>query len=598
MIRRALILLLLWPALAGAETLYLDCGCANDGDGTTETCAAGAGQAGPWNEADSVVWAATDTAGELDAGDTLVAAGECHNRFVIGASGTSGELITLSAPDGVILDGTVTADGSYTFNSSSVHTTASAWQLVSGSTTVYKKGSGAEWYELYEDGARLTPVPLYSETEATVLATLESGQWTVRNASLDSLSKTIYYRASDDAAPAAHALRVNRRDLDGDRGMFSCNAKDYWRLTGDWTVRRWHVATTGDAGFDIIDCDGYDTGGVTITENNAGANVDGGANGVFSATVTLNFTDGLSIEGATATLSSFTVRGTYTYNGGEPRHNGQDFDWNGDGDGVGIGHDGGTINGIVLDGVVASFNGPRRQTLVSGELGTLNRGAGLYLGTSSSLTVTGLIVRYSTFEGNHRYAMFLGDEAAGWKVYSSQFIETYCNPTYSGNGAVFSQAASGTVTYLFASNVVADNNCNGGASFATSNASATWTVVDNILAFNKHITEGTWFGQLHLSSSSATRVERNNLVYDDVETELWRYGGTRYDDLGTWQSVTGGGQSTVVADPLFLRDTYRVAPASPAVRAGYCYLTTGCVYPDFRGYRGRVPPDIGAYQRN
>ena len=80
---------------------------------------------------------------------------------------------------------------------------------------------------------------------------------------------------------------------------------------------------------------------------------------------------------------------------------------------------------------------------------------------------------------------------------------------------------------------------------------------------------------------------------------VWTYLGADYESLSAWNAagVVGDDLST---DPQFVAPgtDYRLNPTSPLRRAGVCYLTTGCVYPDYRGYRGRVPPDIGAYQRN
>lgn len=43
---------------------------------------------------------------------------------------------------------------------------------------------------------------------------------------------------------------------------------------------------------------------------------------------------------------------------------------------------------------------------------------------------------------------------------------------------------------------------------------------------------------------------------------------------------------------------FRLKPTSPLIGAGTCAYTTGCVPYDFEGKRARVPPDIGAFQRN
>jgi len=69
------------------------------------------------------------------------------------------------------------------------------------------------------------------------------------------------------------------------------------------------------------------------------------------------------------------------------------------------------------------------------------------------------------------------------------------------------------------------------------------------------------------------------------------------------QAATSG-TSGVNADPLFVNpngttaEDFKLRPDSPAFGAGTCVYTTGCVPYDYRGWRARVPPDIGAFQRN
>ena len=66
---------------------------------------------------------------------------------------------------------------------------------------------------------------------------------------------------------------------------------------------------------------------------------------------------------------------------------------------------------------------------------------------------------------------------------------------------------------------------------------------------------------------------------------------------------TGAGDTSV--DPQFVGGSapsgaqgFKLRATSPLRRAGVCVLTTGCVPSDFLGRRARVPPDVGAWQRN
>lgn len=100
-----------------------------------------------------------------------------------------------------------------------------------------------------------------------------------------------------------------------------------------------------------------------------------------------------------------------------------------------------------------------------------------------------------------------------------------------------------------------------------------------------------------LASGGAT----NNDWYG-FSTSQWTYLGTAYTSLATWNalSVVGTDLSTapgtIKSSPTIAADLIPKS-SSALVRSGVCYLTGNCAYPDFRGYRGRIPPDIGAFQR-
>lgn len=78
-----------------------------------------------------------------------------------------------------------------------------------------------------------------------------------------------------------------------------------------------------------------------------------------------------------------------------------------------------------------------------------------------------------------------------------------------------------------------------------------------------------------------------------------------------WQNATAdynnqdAGANDITSDPKLVGgpnpttpEGFKLQTDSPLIRAGTCYLTTGCVHYDYEGKRARVPPDIGAFQRN
>lgn len=100
-----------------------------------------------------------------------------------------------------------------------------------------------------------------------------------------------------------------------------------------------------------------------------------------------------------------------------------------------------------------------------------------------------------------------------------------------------------------------------------------------------------------VSAKNNTLIGGSVAVNDELNgagIETWNYNG--YKTGMTFIAATAGANDVVTSD-LKVDSTGRPMATSPLLRAGTCFLATGCIYPDFRGYRSRVPPDIGAYQR-
>ena len=107
------LLILLVPSWAWAETLYVRpaADCANSGDGSAYACAASGGAAGAWKSMSAVVMNAADTAGQVDAGDTLKTCGSfvaadrdtANYHLFMTESGEAGNVITI--------DGDCSSDG-------------------------------------------------------------------------------------------------------------------------------------------------------------------------------------------------------------------------------------------------------------------------------------------------------------------------------------------------------------------------------------------------------------------------------------------------------------------------------------------------------
>lgn len=92
---------------------------------------------------------------------------------------------------------------------------------------------------------------------------------------------------------------------------------------------------------------------------------------------------------------------------------------------------------------------------------------------------------------------------------------------------------------------------------------------------------------------------------EDTATEQTNVSHNAYFNTGEGFINQTSGGSDITTDPMFVggpnpttAEGFKLQTDSPLIRAGTCYLTTGCAHYDYEGKRARVPPDIGAFQRN
>lgn len=106
---------------------------------------------------------------------------------------------------------------------------------------------------------------------------------------------------------------------------------------------------------------------------------------------------------------------------------------------------------------------------------------------------------------------------------------------------------------------------------------------------------------------AGSSIDTDGNVYVTDLGQPFTYKGTSYN-LADWRTQTSGDANSSVepeSTALFQGGDspstfagFKPTASSPLIRAGTCYLTTGCVHYDYEGKRARVPPDIGALQRN
>lgn len=532
--------------------------------------------------------------GGVQSGDTLKLYGTFYERFVLGASG-----VTLEPQSDFEQVAAASYNGTNTFTAGTpvvLNTTGSSWQLVSGE--VYKKGAATEIYLMQEDGSPLSPRVYYSDTEANVVAGLERGQFTVRNATTDTLARTVYVRTTDGASPDSHLITVNRRDWDNLSGAWLSDAKDNWSMSARWTLKHHYNASTSASGSAVViqDSDGW-SADFYLENNYFAAWVDGGSNGSWDGEIT-GGQQGLALTGFTSALVDVDVTGNFHDICKIPRYNGVTKTWNTDCDCLGIGHTGGTMTRGRIHNATFDRCGPQRTSLLSDEAGDLNRGSSIYLGTASAFAADGLVIENNWISASHRYLVFVGDEATNYSLRGNILHDGLANPTYTTTGLVrLTTATAGATTVTIANNLFVNNDGISPLYFGTGNASAAYTVKNNVFAYNSG-GGGTFNGNFHRATTTSSTSESNNLFWSPAEATIVRSGSTNYTTVAAWQAASSQGAGDLNSNPIFVggtpqttADGFKLKSNSPLCGAG---TPTNAKY-DYEGYRFSIPPNIGAF---
>jgi hypothetical protein len=559
-----------------AATYYVDNTCINNGNGTAFGCAASADAIGAFNSITNVV----AKSGGYSPGDFIDGQNKTYyERLVVPSSGDLGGYITFR---NFTLDGTLSFDGSWSFNPTNTYSNISPWSNQSGE--IYKKTSTRPPYMFFEDSAKLTPI---ATTDLTGALTLARGQFTWNN-------NTLYYRALDGGTPATHLLRASRRDLDGLPGLIYASGKNYLKFE-NITVKNNSANTVPSHAVLLVGCDHIDLNGVNIANNTSAVDINAVTNLIISSSSNIsdNITSGVMIEGNSSNLD---ISGTYNNNGRHLNYNSVSLAYGADGDNIGIGGIGGAISNITIhDAIITNAGAP------DGDLTAY--GAGIYLGTANSMTVSNFNVLRSKISGNHTSGIYAQSNQFLGGVISSNLI--YGNINNSGTQNALHIGASGASfgSVDVDNNVIAFNH--GNAGLYINNNVGTINVRNNLFYDNGQA--GAYRADLWLQQAANNIIESNNSFYRSGSawdiTKLIEKAGVVYDinhiigsSAGYWQFVSGQGTNDMVGDIKFVNPAsfdFHLQSTSPAINAGTDVgLTT-----DYDGNpKSGASWDIGAYE--
>ncbi len=345
--------------------------------------------------------------------------GTHYEQFIIPASG-----LTIVSED-TLWDGTNSLNGLNRLTTAPVNyafeVNGSAWQQVSSSPNIWKKGSAVCNF-LFLDGVWLEPMPTSAigNSAATVIANIAELEWSTVYVALDGADKSLYIRLPIGTTPANYDIRCSGGRIFGTataNGYIQASQKDNLSFEGNFNVHGYYnmgsfspsiwldrcTNTTNKNGQFTFD---YCLWGTRIT---AGDNVSIRASGdhLLNAVVSIDAANEVSIEKYVAgTIEVFDWYANYC--GWMPRYNGVDIQY-GDADGgVAVGYRGGTFTKVIIRDGVSLNGGPSVSTLKTGWAGTLTHGSGVIVETADTGEVKKLEIYGNRIDSSHARGIGVG----------------------------------------------------------------------------------------------------------------------------------------------------------------------------------------------
>lgn len=257
--------------------------------------------------------------------------------------------------------------------------------------------------------------------------------------------------------------------------------------------------------------------------------------------------------------------------------------------------------GIAIYGCVPSAASTYGLNVISGNTASRNMGVtgGLDLFNSTYFSVYGNVFnenKTTSIDGNG----LLID-------YGNRFTRVYGN-TASGNAGVSGTDNSGVGIMCLKCIDIAIWGNKGKANKAGMFFAGGSFVESGIVVENNTFAESRDYGVYFDNSQDASSTTLTNNAFDGPGTCIYveasgnvnteNYNALACATRRNYNSVGWSDGANSITSALDVDGDLKPRNTSPLIRAGKCTLATGCTRLDFRGYRGRVKPDIGAYQRS
>jgi len=546
-----ILVLLLLPSFAWAKHFYVDNMCSYNGDGTTQACAAGDGQPGPFN---SIAKAQTALTGDQSDNSLLLKRDRIfREQYNVSAYGTESHPFTIGgygAGNIPIISGADLLDRWSKWTKEGVLNGAD--NRAPAKRLWYTTVSG-DPKQVFINGSRATEVSSKDDLDKV-------DKWC-----FDRKNNRIYvYSVSH---PSTRRIEVSSRFcgiyIKGKRYLKFQNLQvektngDGFRVEGDS-----HYITLEN----VVSNENYNTG---MDVNTTGYTCTGGK--VQNSTCSLNGGSGLKLSYA----ASWTITQNNTSNNCQLRTGKEAHNW---------------AAGIKIT-ATNSANNIIEKNISSGN----KNGCGIWLDFCGA----GNVIRYNWTEGNYSAGIF-NEITSGTKIY----YNVSCNNT----SGIYVEGRSTPIPPYPWANYPANNNevynnvmwGNSKFGFILQQGQipyATGYCHDNIVKNN--ISVNTTDGP-NLRVGGAAEYEKNtfsNNCFGKESTKFIEWGwGSYRSSYDAWEKAYGSSTNSVKADPKMVDPSnrnFRLKPTSPCIDAG----TDVGLTQDHTGVRlpiGRAP-DIGAY---
>lgn len=507
----------------------------------------------PWAGFSNILW------GSIGPGDSLtILSGTYDQQLNIQSSGVMGAPIRIICAPYVVINCRQSFNDGWTTNTGAgAPANISGWVSVGGG--LWKKGAGVRPLLFQTDSIRSAPMPTSAlgNSEATVIADIQPGEWTAITATMDGLPNTLYWMSPDGNGPAQHVLTAARPDMTSVGGMVRAISRSNLIFEGELFVLGKSGTSFSSAPFYFESCDNVlVTGNLKCDGCSTGVRIVGGSNSIWRMECLNGELSGAGIDSPTPSESIIVEKSVFRGNGNFPRYSGGGIvEYASDCDGLGIGQDGGVVGSMTIRDSVFTDNGPRQSSMTPGWGGNLNRGSGLYFGTGFSFSVGIFQVSGCEFVGNRRYGMHVGGEAIEANIVGNKFIGNLVAPLFP-HPVIHcgTPEQPGDSMRAVQGNFFGSNENIGCVRVFGTDAAHYLAIQDNV--FNKNGNGPvSYVADIHLSSGQVSFDESRNVFNSDVSGHvIVRMGSTDYTTLSSWQIASGQGvgdvydQSSAVPD--------------------------------------------------